>query len=437
MTIGINTIFVLVGATLFGVSAGVLGCFALLRRRALMGDALAHAALPGVCLAYLFTGGLKHPLLFMGGAVASGLLGSAALQAIVKKSRIKEDAAIGLVLSVFFGVGIMLLTYIQHQPFGNQSGLDKFLFGQAAAMIGRDVTVFALLAVALLCAVLLAYKEFKLIAFDAAYAQSLGLRVGFLDALLTVLIVLVVTAGLQAVGVVLMAAMLVTPAAAARQWTDRLSTMLWLAGAFGGLAGAAGTFISTLAPHMPTGPWIVIVATGVFFCSLAVAPRRGMLPRWWRHSRNATRIRMENILRTLYRLAEDGETGAPVLDLLLRYRHLPRAQARRLLARLARDDLVTAGAHPGAWALTDAGTHEARRLVRRHRLWEVYLTEYLGMGKGTVHADAEEVEHVMTPELEAELEALLQRPAFDPHHRPIPYDPSPDVSAGRVEEVPS
>ncbi|MBI2346583.1 MAG: metal ABC transporter permease [Deltaproteobacteria bacterium] len=417
-----NLLYVVSGSVLFGISAGVLGCFAFLRKRALMGDALAHAALPGVCLAYLLTGGMKHPLLFIVGAAASGLLGSFALNTITRRSRIKEDAAIGLVLSVFFGVGIMLLTYIQHQPLGNQSGLDKFLFGQAASLIGRDIYLFGSLALVVLIAMVLAYKELKVIAFDPGFATGIGVPIGWMDTFLTVLIVLVVVAGLQAVGVVLMAAMVITPAAAARQWTDRLTRMLGLAGLFGATAGAVGAVTSALAPRMPTGPWIVIAITAIFAVSIAFAPRHGMLPRWWRHARNATRINRENILKTLYRLREDQPALTPTIDLLRRYRHLSVGRALRLLQQLARMRLVEQGGRPEEWQLTPNGIRAAESLVRRHRLWEVYLTQYLQLGKGQVHADAEEIEHVLTPELEVELEALLHRPRLDPHARPIPYE---------------
>lgn len=416
-----NLFYVLVGSALFGLSAGVLGCFAFLRKRALMGDALAHAALPGVCIAYLLTG-MKHPLIFIAGATISGLIASFALNAITRYSRIKEDAAIGLVLSVFFGIGIVLLTYIQHQPLGNQSGLDKFLFGQAASLIGRDLYLFSGLAVTLLGAVLCAYKEFKVIAFDPGFASGIGIPVRWMDTFLTVLIVLVVTAGLQAVGVVLMAAMLITPAAAARQWTDRLSRMLALAGCFGAGAGAVGAIASAVAPRMPTGPWIVVAITTIFAVSITVAPRRGMLPRWWRQWRNAVRINRENILKTLYRLREDQPDMTPSIDLLRRYRHLSVRRALRLLRQLARARLVEEAERPDQWRLTPNGLGAAERLVRRHRLWEVYLTEYLQLGKAQVHADAEEIEHILTPELEAELETLLQRPRTDPHGRPVPYN---------------
>lgn len=415
-----NLHFVLVGTTLFGFSAGVLGCFAFLRKRSLIGDALAHAALPGVCIAYLLTGTKVQGVLILG-ALGSGLIASYILNAIVRHSRIKEDAAIGLVLSVFFGIGIMLLTHIQHLPMGNQSGLDKFLFGQAASLIGKDLYLFGGLAAAVITVTFLAYKEFKVIAFDPGYAETIGIPVRRMDVLLTLLIVTVVTAGLQAVGVVLMAAMLITPAAAARQWTNQLWRMLLLAGIFGAVAGSAGAIASAVAPRMPTGPWIVMAITAIFVVSIVFAPQRGILARVLRQFRNATRIQQENVLKTLYRLMEDAPQSTPTVDMVRRYRHLSIRRTLHLLKRLQRMGFVSEGTRPEEWLLTADGRTRAEALVRRHRLWEVYLTQYLQLGKGHVHADAEEIEHVLTPELEQELEALLGYPVQDPHARPIPY----------------
>ncbi|MBI4211905.1 MAG: metal ABC transporter permease, partial [Deltaproteobacteria bacterium] len=390
---------------LFGVASGVLGSFALLRRRALLGDAIAHAALPGICIAYLLTR-LKHPAVVIAGALASGLLGSFLVNFISRKSRIKEDTAIGLVLSVFFGIGILLLTYIQHQPLGNQSGLDKFLFGQAASMVADDVMVFGGVAFFLMIVVFFLYKELKVLAFDREFASAIGLPTGLIDALLTVLIVLTVTVGLQAVGVVLMAAMLITPAAAARQWTDDLPLMLVLSGIFGAVAGASGTLASTLAPRMPTGPWIVVVVTTIFAISIVFAPNRGWLVRSLRHRRNSQKINSENILLTLYRVAEQSVESCS-LDLLRRYRYLSVRHAVNLLQHLESRGWVSKASLPDHWSLTQQGFDEAKRLIRRHRLWELYLSRYLHLSKGQVHADAEEIEHILTPELERELDALL------------------------------
>lgn len=412
---------VFIGTILFGLSAGALGCFAFLRRRSLMGDALAHAALPGVCLAFLLTHGSKHPLVIILGAAVTAWLGSLALQVIVEKTRIKEDAALGLVLSVFFGIGIVLLTYIQHQDFGNQAGLDKFLFGQAAAMLPRDVIVFSALALLILVLVGLSYKELKVTSFDPEFAKVIGLPAKGIDHFLMLLLVLVVTAGLQSVGVVLMAALLITPAAAARLWTDRLFVMLVIAGVVGAASGFGGTLVSTLAPRMPTGPWIVLFVTALFAISFILAPNRGLLPRYWRTWKSRRRVAMENILRTLYRLQEDQPQIHHTIGTIRRYRHLSETRARRYLKTLAK--MGWARELEGeAWELTDHGMKRARTLVRRHRLWEVYLSDYLKGENEDVHHDAETVEHVMTTQQEKELQTLLGRPTHDPHDKPIPYE---------------
>jgi manganese/zinc/iron transport system permease protein len=419
-----NVRSVVLGSMLLGAGAGVLGSFTLLRKRALLGDALAHAALPGVCLAFLVTQ-TKHPLVLLVGAAITGGLGIAAVNTIVRRSRIKEDAALALTLSVFFGFGIVLLTRIQKSGAAAQAGLDKFLFGQAASLVQADVWLLGGVTVVLLAGVFLAFKEFKLLTFDSAFAASLGWPIGRLDFFLSTLIVLSVTVGLQLVGVVLMAAMLITPAAAARFWTDRLPRMLAIAALIGALSGALGAFISMLAPRMPTGPWAVIAATFAFAVSLFAAPRRGVIARGIRHWRTRRRTAEENVLKTLYHLGErDGDwTRAHTADDLARRRHMGLGAAQRTLGRLDRSGWAVRGS--AGWSFTGPGLDRARRMVRLHRLWEVYLSERLNLAADHVHEDAEHIEHVLTPELEAELEAILARPEYDPHRQPIPYDPAP------------
>lgn len=275
-----NARWVLFGCLLLGLSSGVLGSFAYLRKQSLMGDALSHAALPGVCIAFMLTGS-KSILFFLLGAAAAGIIATFGIGYITRHSRIKQDSALALTLSVFFGFGIVLLTQIQHSGAGNQSGLDKFLFGQAAAMVSGDVTTMAVISIMLvgLCALL--FKEFKLLSFDPGFARGLGYPVAFLDQLLMFLIVVAVVVGIQAVGVVLMAALLITPAVAARYWTERLGVMVALAGLFGALSGLIGTIVSMAANNLPTGPLSVLAATAIFVVSVAFAPRRGLFARAW------------------------------------------------------------------------------------------------------------------------------------------------------------
>jgi manganese/zinc/iron transport system permease protein len=276
---------VALGSAILGFLGGALGSFAVLRRQGLFGDALAHATLPGVCVAFVLTGS-KAPIVLLLGAALSAGLGALLILAVVNGTRIKQDAILGIVLSVFFGAGVVLLTYIAGSGDAAQSGLDRFIFGQAATIVRDDVVTMGLLALVALAVTALLFKEFKLLSFDPAFAASLGYPVKGLNVLLTALIVVAVIVGIQAVGVVLMAAMLITPAAAARQWTERLSTMVLLSALFGALSGVSGALVSASGSNLPTGPLIVLVATGILVFSLLLGWRRGFLPAWAHARRN-------------------------------------------------------------------------------------------------------------------------------------------------------
>lgn len=422
----VNTVYVLVGCVVLGGSAAVIGTFAFLRGRALIGDALAHAALPGVCAAFLLTG-TKNPVLILAGAAASCWVGGLAVDWIVRHTRCKEDSALAMVLSVFFGLGVLLLTYIQQTGDAAQAGLNAYLFGQAASLVRRDVFVLAPVGLLLCAAAALAHKELKVICFDPDYGRVIGLPTRAIEYLLATLIVLAVAIGLQAVGVVLMAALLVTPAAAARYWTERLGVLVALAGVFGAVSGMLGAYASYLAPKMPTGPWMVMAITAFFVVSLLFAPRRGMVARAMRLRRRKLRTHRENVLRTFYRLGEQqGDWDQPrTQNDLLEQRRMPVSALRRTLQKLQRRGYVEEPA-PGRYRLTERGNRDATRVTRLHRLWEAYLTHKMDIASDHVHADAEEMEHVITPELEERLVAALGDPKTDPHHRPIPQAPRPD-----------
>lgn len=271
-----NVQWILFGCMLLGLSSGVIGSFAYLRKQSLMGDALSHAALPGVCIAFMLSGS-KSIALFLIGAAVAGLVATFGIGYITRHTRIKQDSALAIVLTVFFGLGIVLLTQIQHSGNGNQSGLDKFLFGQAASMLLSDVRIMAVISLFLIGICTLLFKEFKLLSFDPGFARGIGYPVAFMDQLIMFLIVVAVVVGIQAVGVVLMAALLITPAVSARYWTEKLGLMVVLAGLFGALSGLVGTFISASGNNLPTGPLTVLVATSFFVISVVAAPRRGVL----------------------------------------------------------------------------------------------------------------------------------------------------------------
>lgn len=419
MTITYTTLNVVLGSTLLGLSGGVVGSFALLRRQSLLGDALAHAALPGICVAYIFTWE-KSPLVLLPGAMVAGVLGALFIQLVIRWSRVKEDAAIGIVLSVFFGVGIVLLTKIQQLPAGNQSGLKTFLFGQAATLLEEDVILLAVVAAVVLGLVMLFFKELKLLAFDQDYGRSLGYPMKLLDVLLTGLLVLVVVAGLQTVGVILMVAALITPAAAARQWTNRLGLMVILAGIVGSGAGVTGALLSSTTPRLPPGPTIVLISSAVLVASLLLAPRRGILWSWFRERSSRRRVHDENFLKDLYSIGEriGGWAGFVPITALMGLRGKGAWNVEKDAARLAREGLVARS--QDAFKLTDAGLEAAQRVVRRHRLWEVYLTVRLALASDHVHRDADAMEHALSDVEVDELEARLGFPSIDPHGKPIP-----------------
>ncbi len=419
--------YVMGGCAILGVASGALGCFAVLRRQSLLGDALAHAALPGICIAFMLTGS-KNPGVMLLGALGSGLLGSLFILGIVRGTRLKEDAAIGTVLSVFFGGGIVLLTAIQHKPNAAQAGLDKFLFGYAASLVPKDLQVLGLLTLAVLVVLVAFYKEFKLLAFDRDFGASLGFPMRALEVLLTSLVVVAVVIGLQTVGVVLMAAMLITPAVAARQWTHSLGLMVTLSALIGAGCGVVGAAVSSVGRNIPTGPVIVLAVTGILLASLAIAPRRGLVWSWLRLLRHRRKVRLENLLADLYRLGEgiNDWTRAYTLPALADVRRLHARQIIRTAAELQRNgwleqaELADKAVHAPAWRLTEAGLEEARRVVRNHRLWELFLARRLELAADHIHRDAEDMEHTLPPAIVAELEQMLGQPALDPHGEPIP-----------------
>ncbi len=431
---------VLIGTSLLGCVAGVVGSFAVLRRRALVGDLIAHAALPGICLAFLVVGERRFTVL-LAGALATGLLGVGLITAICRLTRIKEDAAIGIVLSTFFGGGIVLSSLIQHQASGaGKAGLDRYIYGQAAGMIRQDLLLIAGVSVAALLVIALFYKEFKTLSFDPGFAQVQGWPTLALDLTMMAVLGLVTVVGLPAVGVVLMAAMLIGPSATARLWTNRLEVMIVLAGVLGAAAAVCGTLLSAgtiqswlgfdplafghRGSSLPTGPLIVLCGSAFFLISLAIAPDRGLIARSWQRVRLRRKTADENLLRSLYDLTEDHLADRPAVSLadLLSERAWSHARLWRILGRALRHGYVERTG--GGVRLTERGLERAADLTRRHRLWELYLIRGADIAPDHVDRDADAVEHLLPAEIVRELEAeLAQRPVMSPAPPPVPESP--------------
>ncbi len=354
---------VALGAALLGIVSGALGTFAVLRKQSLLGDAISHAALPGIALAFLITG-TKTSLGLMLGAMAAGLIATLLVSSISISTRVSYDSALGTILSVFFGFGLVLLTIIQKMPNANQAGLSTFLFGQAAALVLEEVLTMCIFGAIALIPTLLFWKEFKLLAFDPEYGQSLGMPIRYLDMLLTSLLVVAIVIGLQTVGVVLMSAMIIAPAVAARQWTNRLGIMVSLSALFGALAGVFGAFFSSTTTHLPTGPTIVLVISGIVVVSLFLAPNRGLLWRWIRNRRNAQKLKLDAVLLDVYALAaQHSPMTHPHAEAVLNVMNEMAAKTERSLERLAELGLVER-VPSGDWSLTPRGQMYVEELMQ-------------------------------------------------------------------------
>ncbi|HUY35299.1 MAG TPA: metal ABC transporter permease [Pirellulales bacterium] len=404
-----NTAVVLAGTSMLGAGAGLIGTFAVLRGRALLGDALGHAALPGVCLGFLLLGRRSLAAMLVG-AWLSGVLGILVVAGLRRATRIKEDAAIGIVLSVFFGAGLALSRYIQTQATqGSKAGLDSYIFGKAAGMLQGDLLWISAAALAALLAVVALFKEFRLVTFDGGFARVQGWPAASLDLLLMGLVSLIVVIGLPAVGAVLVAALLILPAAAARFWTERLGMMLVVAGSFGLVMGAAGTAISAHVSRAPTGPIIVLVGTCLFGASALFAPRRGAVARWIDHVRFRRRLRGQAMWRAVYELIEPRFPAIrPIaIDELAHRTSYTPAQLRRVLRQAEMNDLLIRRPD-GRYLPTAAGLAQAARVTRGYRLWERFLTEQPELTSTFARLDVESADSALSHEIVAELEAALR-----------------------------
>ncbi|WP_273160097.1 metal ABC transporter permease [Filifactor alocis] len=272
------------GSLILGMISGALGCFAVLRKQSLIGDAISHCTLPGIAIAFLITNSKNIEVLLFG-ALLSGLLSMYLITTIASHSKLKFDASLALVLSVLFGIGIVFLTYIQKNSGSHQAGLEKFIFGQASSLLKRDVRIMIITGIVLFSMMIVFWKEFKLVTFDPVFAQTIGIPSAFFGGFLSLLMVLGIVIGLQTVGVILMSALLISPASAARQWTDKLSVMVVLSSLFGGMSGVLGTMVSSYIPGIPTGPTIVAFMSIIVLGSLLFAPR-GIIRKWMIQRKN-------------------------------------------------------------------------------------------------------------------------------------------------------
>lgn len=386
LSLGYNAALVVLGSGALGLAAGAVGGFLYLRKRALVSDAISHATLPGLALAFIAMvalGGEGRNLagLMLGSAV-SAWAGLAMVGWLTRRTRLPEDAAIGAVLSVFFGFGIVLLTIIQTMSHGRQAGLEGFLLGSTAGMLRQDALLIAGGGALVLAAVAILRRPLLMTAFDPGYAQVLGLRVDRIDRALMVLVLAVTVVGLKIVGLILIVALLIIPAVAARFWTEDATRVVTLSGLFGGVAGYGGAALSATAPALPTGPLIVLTAFGLFAVSLLLAPARGVLAGVLRHRRMQRRVHLRQGLQAL-------ANNQPIYE----------AFSRRLLTRqgyLRADGVPT---RAGEAALADLRRDAARWHVLRR---SDSLSELASRDDGLTRID-----DILTPDQIARLDAQL------------------------------
>lgn len=425
-----------IGCMLMCLAASLMGVILFLRKQSLVGEALSHAAYPGVILGVVAAGSLwvqeneevKLAIFILIGAFVTSLLGLWTIQFLEKRFRVSSDAALCFVLSTFFGVGLTITSEVQFTFTTLYKQVLTYLYGQAATMTDVHILIYGALAIGILLVIVIFYKELQVMTFDSQYAKSLGMPVRKIDTLLFVLVVLAVIIGIRSVGVVLMSAMLIAPAVAARQFSNRLSFVFLLAACFGMLSGFLGNYFSVQLTEMfaekypsariilPTGPMIVVVASTISVGALLFAPERGLLVRLGRVMRFRYSCICENILKTMWRI---GPQIPVSVKQIAKYQATSPAYLKFILRQMKQNGWIEE--EPDSrYHLTVDGQHRAAKIVRLHRLWEVYLVNYLGIGPERVHRNAEEMEHIITPELEKELTDLLQDPQRDPHHQPIP-----------------
>jgi manganese/zinc/iron transport system permease protein len=410
--------WVVLGITLLGIGSAYVGTFSFLDKKALLGDAISHAVLPGICLGFILAGE-KDPRYIITGAFLSGALATFLTSWLKRNTKLSEDSIIASILSVFFGVGIVLLTALQKSGNPEIAGLNSFIFGNAIGISETDLLLYGGLSLTILLVLSLFLKEFRLMVFDPNFGRAIGFPMGSIRFVFNVLMILAVVIGIQAIGVVLMAALLITPGAAARFWTNRLQPLLLLAALFSIVSGILGTYISFVLPQMPTGPWVVVFLSLFALLSFIFSPKSGLLRRYLARRSYLNKTHRDHLMKALFKAREAKKEALSLSEIHALY-PFHKAAINHSLLELRAEGFVVQDAQ--GIRLSSPGVSDAMRIVRLHRLWELYLNESMNIAPDHVHESAEQMEHLLTPELEALLEQRLNYPAKGPHQETIPRE---------------
>ncbi|MCH2137154.1 MAG: metal ABC transporter permease [Phycisphaerales bacterium] len=408
-----NTALVVLSTAMLGFAAGCAGTLLLLRKRALLGDVVSHATFPGVVGAFIVMQAMgldgKHLPGLLVGATASGLAAAWATSALRKATGLKNDAIMGIVLGASFGAGVAMMAIAQGLPGGNQAGLESFIYGKTASMVRDDAIMIGIGTLGVITISTLLCKEFRLLCFDEAFGCSIGRPMTLFDGVLMFVAVAVIVLGLQAVGLILIIALLIIPASAARFWTDRFTWTMCSAGVIGAASGWIGSTISALEAKLPAGAVIVLVCATCFMVSMLAGTRHGLIRRWWRQWRLSRRVLRQHLLRAMHERSPEGTLG---VDTLVSMRSWTPGEVRTALRRALGSGDVTQ--MPDGWRLTEQGRTSGEQIVRNHRLWELFLIHHADIAPSHVDRDADLVEHVLDSQLVARLESLLDASAETP-----------------------
>jgi len=407
----------LLASAILGVMCGVLGTFVVVRRISLVGDTISHSVLPGVVLGFLISGLMgydRNPWIILTCATVIGFLSIAVVQQIVGSTRLKVDAALGIVLSGFFGLGLFLKRSLQPHM-DSTAGLDSFIFGNMATISDQDLQVMMVCGVSLVLIVSLLMRPFILISFDPLFARTLGYPVRFLNAIFYMLLSVTIVTSLQAVGVILVSAMLIIPAASAFLLTEKKTHMMIISVIIGTLAS------STSKVNVANGAAITLTAAFLFGLTYFFAPKNGILSKWLKQKHLKRTITSENALKRIYKYIEKDPTTERNIEIqeYSQYAKLSPAELTSTHKLLISHDFITP-LNSTTFNLTEKGLNRAKQIVRNHRLWELYLTSQADYPSDHVHDDAEIIEHLLDEEQVAQINAELNFPSTDPHGKPIP-----------------
>ena len=392
---------VLLGTILLGFTCGIVGVLVVLSKKALIVDAISHSVLPGICIGFMFAG-VKNPIYLISGGMFSGAIAVYLVDWISRISRIKKDASIAITLSLLFSAGVILLSIIQHSGNSNQSGLTDFLFGKAATIIQSDLYVFGVICTIVILTLILFYQHFKISLFDPGFARTIGLSEKLTQGLISGLIIISTAIGIQTVGIILMSALIITPASSALFWTNSFKKAILLSGLFATLSSIFGVFISFLSSDMPTGPWIIVILS-CFALFSAFLSKRGLVTKQIKNFKNKQKMLSDNFLKSLYQIGEKNNeikkfrTPKEMLAIL----SISSTDLHRGIKILKKNKSIIY--YNNAFGLTQKGIKSAKKIIRAHMLWEIYMEKFMEIEPYHIHDSAESIEQILTPEIEEEL----------------------------------